>query len=104
METDSARSRTGPPPRTTSAARLRRSSALNMCWSSRTHGAYAQDAVKEEVPPEAVCCAHGGGDCGRHQISDERLFRHGARRGVGYTGGAVPVEGGMSLHGSHEQH
>ncbi|HVF56585.1 MAG TPA: FAD-linked oxidase C-terminal domain-containing protein [Pyrinomonadaceae bacterium] len=58
---------------------------------------YAQDAVKEKFPPEAVvlpCSAREVSEILR--LANERSFPVTARGGgVGYTGGAVPVEGGI---------
>src|SRR5918911_5129851 len=58
---------------------------------------YAGDALKEKFPPEAVVLPASA-----HEVSlilklaNERLFPVTARGGgVGYTGGAVPVDGGI---------
>src|SRR5919112_3142204 len=58
---------------------------------------YAQDAVKEKFPPEAVllpaCAAEVSAIL---RLANERRFPVTARGGgVGYTRGAVPVEGGI---------
>ncbi len=60
---------------------------------------YGADAIKEKFPPEAVLFPET-----TQQISDilklanERLFPVTARGGgVGYTGGAVPIEGGIVI-------
>src|SRR5918993_5546689 len=56
---------------------------------------YAQDAVKEKFPPEAVVFPQTAEEVSRIlRLANERRFPVTARGGgVGYTGGAVPVEG-----------
>jgi glycolate oxidase len=58
---------------------------------------YAQDAVKEKFPPEAVLLPASAEEVSRIlKLANERRFPVTARGGgVGYTGGAVPVEGGV---------
>jgi glycolate oxidase len=58
---------------------------------------YAQDAVKEKFPPEAVLLPASAEEVSRIlRLANERRFPVTARGGgVGYTGGAVPVEGGV---------
>lgn len=58
---------------------------------------YAQDAVKEKFPPEAVVLPRTTGEVSEIlRLANERRFPVTARGGgVGYTGGAVPVEGGI---------
>jgi glycolate oxidase len=58
---------------------------------------YAQDAVKEKFPPEAVVFPATAEEVSRIlRLANERRFPVTARGGgVGYTGGAVPVEGGI---------
>ena len=58
---------------------------------------YAQDAVKEKFPPEAVVLPATADEISAIlRLANERLFPVTARGGgVGYTGGAVPVEGGI---------
>ncbi|HEY9283292.1 MAG TPA: FAD-linked oxidase C-terminal domain-containing protein [Pyrinomonadaceae bacterium] len=58
---------------------------------------YAQDAVKEKFPPEAVVFPATADEVSRIlRLANERRFPVTARGGgVGYTGGAVPVEGGI---------
>ena len=58
---------------------------------------YAQDAVKEKFPPEAVVFPATAEEVSRLlRLANERRFPVTARGGgVGYTGGAVPVEGGI---------
>ena len=60
---------------------------------------YAQDAVKEKFPPEAVVLPRTAGEVSEIlRLANERRFPVTARGGgVGYTGGAVPVEGGIVL-------
>lgn len=58
---------------------------------------YAQDAVKEKFPPEAVVFPAGAAEVSEIlKLANERRFPVTARGGgVGYSGGAVPVEGGI---------
>ena len=58
---------------------------------------YAQDAVKEKFPPEAVLLPASAEEVSQIlKLANERRFPVTARGGgVGYTGGAVPVEGGV---------
>src|ERR1051325_5211597 len=58
---------------------------------------YAGDALKEKFPPEAVVLPQSAGEASAIlRRANERRFPVTARGGgVGYTGGAVPVEGGI---------
>src|ERR1051326_5316934 len=58
---------------------------------------YAQDALKEKFPPEAVVLPRDAEEVSALlRLAGERRFPVTARGGgVGYTGGAVPVEGGI---------
>jgi glycolate oxidase len=58
---------------------------------------YAQDALKEKFPPEAVVLPRSAEEVSAIlRLANERRFPVTARGGgVGYTGGAVPVEGGI---------
>jgi glycolate oxidase len=58
---------------------------------------YAQDAVKEKFPPEAVVLPRTAQEIAAIlRLANEERFPVTARGGgVGYTGGAVPVEGGI---------
>src|SRR2546421_2016214 len=58
---------------------------------------YAQDALKEKFPPEAVVLPQSAAEVSAIlRLANERRFPVTARGGgVGYTGGAVPVEGGI---------
>lgn len=60
---------------------------------------YAADAVKEKFPPEAVLLPRTADEVSRIlRLANERRFPVTARGGgVGYTGGAVPVEGGVVI-------
>ncbi|HLL15593.1 MAG TPA: FAD-linked oxidase C-terminal domain-containing protein [Pyrinomonadaceae bacterium] len=60
---------------------------------------YAADAVKEKFPPEAVLLPQTTAEVAAIlKLANERLFPVTARGGgVGYTGGAVPVEGGVVI-------
>src|SRR5919202_1004333 len=60
---------------------------------------YAQDAVKEKFPPEAVVLPGSAAEISAIlRLANERRFPVTARGGgVGYTGGAVPVEGGIVI-------
>src|SRR5215207_2279670 len=58
---------------------------------------YAGDALKEKFAPEAVVLPQSAGEVSAVlRLANERRFPVTARGGgVGYTGGAVPVEGGV---------
>ena len=58
---------------------------------------YAADAVKEKFPPEAVVFPENTAEVSQIlKLANEFLFPVTARGGgVGYTGGAVPVDGGI---------
>ncbi|HEX8128423.1 MAG TPA: FAD-linked oxidase C-terminal domain-containing protein [Pyrinomonadaceae bacterium] len=60
---------------------------------------YAADAVKEKFPPEAVLLPQTTAEVAAIlKFANERRFPVTARGGgVGYTGGAVPVEGGVVI-------
>src|ERR687886_2206342 len=60
---------------------------------------YAQDALKEKFPPEAVVLPRTAEEVSAIlRLANERRFPVTARGGgVGYTGGAVPVEGGVVI-------
>jgi len=60
---------------------------------------YAQDALKEKFPPEAVVLPRTTEEMSEVlRLANERRFPVTARGGgVGYTGGAVPVEGGIVI-------
>ncbi len=60
---------------------------------------YAADAVKEKFPPEAVLLPQTTAEVSAIlKLANERRFPVTARGGgVGYTGGAVPVEGGVVI-------
>jgi glycolate oxidase subunit GlcD len=60
---------------------------------------YAQDAVKEKFPPEAVVFPETAAQISQIlRLANERRFPVTARGGgVGYTGGAVPVDGGIVI-------
>src|SRR5919107_512258 len=60
---------------------------------------YAQDAVKEKFPPEAVLFPQTAGEIAAIlKLANEARFPVTARGGgVGYTGGAVPIEGGVVI-------
>jgi glycolate oxidase len=60
---------------------------------------YASDAVKEKFPPEAVLLPRTTAEVSAIlKLANERRFPVTARGGgVGYTGGAVPVEGGVVI-------
>jgi glycolate oxidase len=60
---------------------------------------YAQDAVKEKFPPEAVVLPQTAADVAAiMRLANEHRFPVTARGGgVGYTGGAVPVDGGIVI-------
>jgi glycolate oxidase len=60
---------------------------------------YAQDAVKEKFPPEAVLLPRDAKEIAAIlRLANEARFPVTARGGgVGYTGGAVPVEGGVVI-------
>jgi glycolate oxidase len=58
---------------------------------------YGQDAVKEKFPPEAVLLPRTAAEIAEIlKLANEARFPVTARGGgVGYTGGAVPIEGGV---------
>ena len=60
---------------------------------------YAADAVKEKFPPEAVLLPRTTAEVASIlNLANDRRFPVTARGGgVGYTGGAVPVEGGVVI-------
>ncbi|HVG35771.1 MAG TPA: FAD-linked oxidase C-terminal domain-containing protein [Pyrinomonadaceae bacterium] len=60
---------------------------------------YAQDAVKDKFPPEAVVLPQTADEIAQIlRLANEERFPVTARGGgVGYTGGAVPVEGGIVI-------
>jgi len=60
---------------------------------------YGADAVKEKFPPEAVVFPESTAEMvGILKLANEYLFPVTARGGgVGYTGGAVPVDGGIVI-------
>ncbi|HYJ46467.1 MAG TPA: FAD-linked oxidase C-terminal domain-containing protein [Pyrinomonadaceae bacterium] len=60
---------------------------------------YGQDAVKEKFPPEAVLFPRTAREVAEIlKLANEERFPVTARGGgVGYTGGAVPVEGGVVI-------
>src|ERR671916_2897848 len=60
---------------------------------------YAGDALKEKFPPEAVVLPASAREISEiMRLANERRFPVTARGGgVGYTGGAVPVEGGIVI-------
>lgn len=60
---------------------------------------YAQDALKEKFPPEAVVLPQTTDEIAAIiKLANERRFPVTARGGgVGYTGGAVPIEGGIVI-------
>lgn len=60
---------------------------------------YGADAVKEKFPPEAVVFPETAEEIAEIlKLANERVFPVTARGGgVGYTGGAVPIEGGIVI-------
>ncbi len=60
---------------------------------------YAQDALKEKFPPEAVVLPETAQEIAAIlRLANEARFPVTARGGgVGYTGGAVPIEGGIVI-------
>src|SRR5437588_2404030 len=60
---------------------------------------YAQDALKEKFPPEAVVLPRNAAEVSAIlRLANERRFPVTARGGgVGYSGGAVPIEGGVVI-------
>ncbi|HMF58259.1 MAG TPA: FAD-linked oxidase C-terminal domain-containing protein [Pyrinomonadaceae bacterium] len=60
---------------------------------------YAQDAIKEKFPPEAVVLPRTADEISAVMLlANQERFPVTARGGgVGYTGGAVPVEGGVVI-------
>src|SRR5215216_5105729 len=79
-------------------ARLREAvGAENVLVDEERVEPYAGDALKEKFPPEAVVLPRSAGEVSAIlRLANERRFPVTARGGgVGYTGGAVPVEGGI---------
>ena len=60
---------------------------------------YGQDALKEKFPPEAVVLPRSSEEIAAiMRLANEERFPVTARGGgVGYTGGAVPIEGGIVI-------
>lgn len=60
---------------------------------------YGADAIKEKFPPEAVLLPSSAVEVSEIlRLANEHLFPVTARGGgVGYTGGAVPIEGGVVI-------
>ena len=60
---------------------------------------YGADAIKEKFPPEAVLFPESTAEVSEIlKLANEHLFPVTARGGgVGYTGGAVPTEGGIVI-------
>jgi glycolate oxidase len=60
---------------------------------------YGADAVKEKFPPEAVVFPESTSQISQIlRLANEKLFPVTARGGgVGYTGGAVPIDGGIVI-------
>lgn len=60
---------------------------------------YSQDAIKEKFPPEAVVLPRTAEEIADIlKLANEAIFPVTARGGgVGYTGGAVPIEGGIVI-------
>src|SRR4029079_16028419 len=60
---------------------------------------YGADAVKEKFPPEAVVFPESTAQMSAIlKLANEHLFPVTARvGGVGYTGGAVPIDGGIVI-------
>src|SRR5215210_3825074 len=60
---------------------------------------YAQDALKEKFPPEAVLLPRTAEEIAAIlRLANAERFPVTARGGgVGYTGGAVPIEGGVVI-------
>jgi glycolate oxidase len=78
-------------------ARLRETvGAENVLVDEERVEPYAGDALKEKFPPEAVVLPRTAAEVSAIlRLANERRFPVTARGGgVGYTGGAVPVEGG----------
>jgi glycolate oxidase len=79
-------------------ARLRETvGAENVLVDEERVEPYAGDALKEKFPPEAVVLPQTAEEVSAIlRLANERRFPVTARGGgVGYTGGAVPVEGGI---------
>jgi glycolate oxidase len=79
-------------------ARLREAiGAENVLVDEERIEPYAGDALKEKFPPEAVVLPQTAEEVSAIlRLANERRFPVTARGGgVGYTGGAVPVEGGV---------
>lgn len=73
--------------------------AENAIFDSELVEPYSQDALKEKFPPEAVLLPRTASEVSEIlKLANEKLFPVTARGGgVGYTGGAVPVEGGVVI-------
>src|SRR5947208_1806630 len=73
--------------------------AANVLVDAEKVEPYAQDAVKEKFPPEAVVLPQTTAEVAAIlRFANERLFPVTARGGgVGYSGGAVPVDGGIVI-------
>ena len=71
--------------------------AANVLTAPEKVEPYAADAVKEKFPPEAVVFPENTNQVSRIlKLANEFLFPVTARGGgVGYSGGAVPVDGGI---------
>ena len=81
-------------------ARLRETvGAENVLVDEERVEPYAGDALKEKFPPEAVVLPQTTEEVSAIlRLANERRFHVTARGGgVGYTGGAVPVEGGIVI-------
>ena len=81
-------------------ARLREiAGAENVLVDEEKVEPYAGDALKEKFPPEAVVLPQSAAEISSIlRLANERRFPVTARGGgVGYTGGAVPVEGGIVI-------
>src|SRR5918998_5107610 len=81
-------------------ARLRETvGAENVLVDEERVEPYAGDALKEKFPPEAVVLPRSAEEVSAVlRLANERRFPVTARGGgVGYTGGAVPVEGGIVI-------
>jgi glycolate oxidase len=95
--TGRARARTGASDEAVRALLAEIVGAENLLVDPERVEPYAQDAVKEKFPPEAVVFPRTAGEVSQIlRLANERRFPVTARGGgVGYTGGAVPVEGGI---------
>jgi glycolate oxidase len=81
-------------------ARLRQiAGAENVLIDEEKVEPYAGDALKEKFPPETVVLPRTAAEISAIlRLANERRFPVTARGGgVGYTGGAVPVEGGIVI-------